>query len=451
VRLTLVHPAIGRRQGQNYIRSWQMESLPIAALAGLTPAGVDIAFYDDRLEAIDFDRPADLVAIPVETYTARRAYQIASEFRRRKVPVVMGGFHATLAPEEVSRFAEAVVTGEAETVWPQVIDDARAGRLQRRYQGGTQSQLSGIRYDRRLFAGKRYLPIRLVETGRGCRFPCEFCAIQSFFDRTSRRRPIGALVDELRVLKDGTKMFFFVDDNFAAEIGSTGEFADAIAPLEIRWITQISINAAHDEALLARLARAGCAGVLIGFESLDEAVLRQMRKNFNRMKGGYRDALANLRRANIRVYGTFVFGYGETPPEGYVEAAEFAIEHGFYIAAFNHLTPFPGTPLYRRLQQEGRLIYEAWWLDPRYRYNDLPFRPEHGSPASVREGCLTARRQFYGIKSILRRFADPLNRGESVLARNFLPINWLHRSELSLRDGFPLGDPAWRGEMIEVG
>ena len=451
MRLTLIHPAIGRREGQNYIRSWQMESLPIAALAGLTPKDVDIAFYDDRLEAIDFDRPADLVAIPVETYTARRAYQIASEFRRRKVPVVMGGFHATLAPEEVSRFAEAVVTGEAEAVWPQVIEDARSGRLQRLYQGGTQSHLSAIRYDRSLFAGKRYLPIRLVETSRGCRFPCEFCAIQSFFDRTSRRRPVGALIDELRALKDGTKMFFFVDDNFAAEIGSAGEFADAIAPLGIRWITQMSINAAHDEALLARLARAGCAGVLIGFESLDETVLRQMRKNFNRMKGGYGDALANLRRANIRVYGTFVFGYGDTPPESYVEAAEFAIEHGFYIAAFNHLTPFPGTPLYRRLEQEGRLIYEAWWLDPRYRYNDLPFRPEQGSPASVREGCLTARRQFYGIKSILRRFADPLNRGEAVLARNFLPINWLHRAELSLRDGFPLGDPSWRGEMIEVG
>lgn len=451
MRLTLIHPAIGRREGQSYIRSWQMESLPIAALAGLTPKDVDIAFYDDRLEAIDFDRPADLVAIPVETYTARRAYQIASEFRRRKVPVVMGGFHATLAPEEVSRFAEAVVTGEAEAVWPQVIEDARSGRLQRLYQGGTQSHLSAIRYDRSLFAGKRYLPIRLVETSRGCRFPCEFCAIQSFFDRTSRRRPVGALIDELRALKDGTKMFFFVDDNFAAEIGSAGEFADAIAPLGIRWITQMSINAAHDEALLARLARAGCAGVLIGFESLDETVLRQMRKNFNRMKGGYGDALANLRRANIRVYGTFVFGYGDTPPESYVEAAEFAIEHGFYIAAFNHLTPFPGTPLYRRLEQEGRLIYEAWWLDPRYRYNDLPFRPEQGSPASVREGCLTARRQFYGIKSILRRFADPLNRGEAVLARNFLPINWLHRAELSLRDGFPLGDPSWRGEMIEVG
>src|SRR5205085_10893455 len=141
---------------------------------------------------------------------------------------------------------------------------------------------------------------------------------------------------------DGTKLFFFVDANFAAEIGSTGEFADAIAPLGIRWITQISINAAHDEALLVRLARAGCAGVLIGFESLDETVLRSMRKNFNRMKGGYGDALANLRRHNIRVYGTFVFGYGETRQEAFEETAQFAIDQKFYIAAFNHLTPFPG-------------------------------------------------------------------------------------------------------------
>jgi radical SAM superfamily enzyme YgiQ (UPF0313 family) len=451
LRLTLVHPAIGRRPGRSYIRSWQMESLPIAALAGLTPPDVEIAFYDDRMEAIDFDRPADLVAIPVETYTARRAYQIASEFRRRKVPVVMGAFHATLAPDEVSRYAEAVVIGEAEGIWPQVIEDARCGRLQPRYQSAAQPCLTAIRYDRSVFAGKRYLPIRLVETGRGCRFPCEFCAIQSYFDRSSRRRPIAALVDELRALKDGTKMFFFVDDNFASDIGTAGEFADAIAPLGIRWITQMSINAAHDEALLARLARAGCAGVLIGFESLDEGVLRQMRKNFNRMKGGYGDALANLRRANIRVYGTFVFGYGETPPAAYLEAAEFAIEHGFYIAAFNHLTPFPGTPLYSRLEREGKLLYDAWWLDPRYRYNDLPFRPDSGDAASVREGCLAARRRFYGVRSILRRFADPINRGEPVLARNFLPINWMHHTELSVRDGFPLGDPQWQGDLIEVG
>ncbi len=127
MRLTIIHPCIGRRVGEPYIRLWQMEPLPAATLAGMTPDGVDIAFYDDRMEYIPYDRPADLVAISVETYTARRAYQIASEYRRRGVPVVMGGFHATLCPQEVARFADAVVIGEAEGLWPPVLADAARG------------------------------------------------------------------------------------------------------------------------------------------------------------------------------------------------------------------------------------------------------------------------------------------------------------------------------------
>jgi radical SAM superfamily enzyme YgiQ (UPF0313 family) len=450
MRLTLVHPAIGRKPGTRYMRSWQMEPLPIAALAGLTPKDVDVAFYDDRMEAIDYDRPADLVAIPVETYTAKRAYQIASEFRRRGVPVVMGGFQATLAPDEVGNYAEAVVIGEAEDLWPQVIDDARSGRLKPVYQAEAQPDLASIRYDRGLFRGKNYLPIRLIETGRGCRFPCDFCAIQTFFKRRARHRPIDAIVADLIALKDDARLFFFVDDNFAADIAFAHDLAEAIAPLGIRWVTQMSINAAHDEALLAKLVRAGCVGVLIGFESLDEAVLRSMRKTFNTMKGGYAVALGNLRRHGIRVYGTFVFGYGETRREAFAEAAEFAIEHRFYIAAFNHLTPFPGTPLYRRLQSEGRLLYERWWLDERYRYNDLPFRPEGAAPDDVRRGCLSARRAFYGWRSIATRLVDRVNRADAVMFRNFLPINIMHRAELSTRDRFPLGDPAWRGTLLPV-
>ena len=450
MRLTFVQPAIGRRPGVNYMRSWQMEPLPIAALAGLTPRDVEITFYDDRMEKIDFDRPADLAAIPVETYTAKRAYQIASDFRRRGVPVVMGGFHATLAPNEVTDYADAVVIGEAETTWPQVIDDARAGRLRRIYEAQRASDLSGVRIDRSLFAGRNYLPIRLIETGRGCRFPCDFCAVQTFFERSARRRPIGAVVEEILAQRATTRLFFFVDDNFAADLDAAGELADAIAPLGVRWITQMSINAAHDEALLARLKRAGCVGVLIGFESLDPANLRAMRKGFNVMKGGYEIALANLRRHSIRLYGTFVFGYGPTRSDMFEEAADFAIRHRFYIAAFNHLTPFPGTPLYKRLKAEGRLVYDRWWLDARYRYNDLPFLPEGGAPDDIRQGCLAARRKFYGWGSIGKRIFDPVNRSDALMFRNFLPINYLHRRELGARDHFPLGDPAWPGEFLKV-
>lgn len=447
MHLTLVHPAIGHRQGESYIRTWQMEPLPVAALAGLTPPDVELAFHDDRMEAIDFDAPTDAVAIAVETYTAARAYQIASEYRRRGVPVVMGGFHATLVPDEVARYAEAIVTGEAEAVWPRVVDDLCHGTLERRYHG-EQRPLAGIRVDRRLFAGKRYLPIGLVETGRGCRFPCEFCAIQTFFSRSYRARPVEHVIAELDALKREKRVFFFVDDNFAGDIDARRPLLAALAKLRVRWITQMSINAAHDEQFVAELHRAGCRGVLIGFESLDEANLRLMRKRFNSMRGGFRQALANLRRHHIFVYGTFIFGYDHDRASSFDEAAEFAMAEDMYIAAFNHLTPFPGTPLYRRLAAERRLRFESWWLDARYRYNDLPFVPKALSPEEVTRGCVAARRRFYGWRSIARRslahWRDPF------VFRNFFLVNAMHRREIAQRDGYPLGDETWGGALAEV-
>src|SRR5687768_15381715 len=145
MRLTLIHPCIGRRPGQPYIRTWQMEPLPPAVIAGLTPSGVDVRFYDDRMENIPFDESTDLVALSVETYTAKRSYQIASEYRRRGVPVVMGGFHPTLVPDEASEYAEAIVVGEAEGLWARVLEDAAARRLEPVYRQPRRPPLSGLR------------------------------------------------------------------------------------------------------------------------------------------------------------------------------------------------------------------------------------------------------------------------------------------------------------------
>lgn len=447
LRLTLIHPAIGHRAGERYIRSWQMESLPIAVLTALTPPDVELDFHDDRLEAIPFDTPTDAVAIPVETYTAARAYQIASEYRLRGVPVVMGGFHATLVPDEVALHAEAVVTGEAEAVWAEVVDDLRHGQLQPRYHGERRS-LSEVRVDRRIFAGKRYLPIGLIETGRGCKFPCEFCAIQTFFSRTYRARPVDEVVAELASLRHEKRLFFFVDDNFAGDMKAGRELLPALAPLKLRWITQMSINAAHDEGYLQAMREAGCVGVLIGFESLDEKNLVLMNKRFNSMRGGFSQALAKLRRQGIFVYGTFVFGYEHDTPQSFDEAVDFATDEGMYIAAFNHLTPFPGTPLYQRLQAERRLRFERWWLDPAYRYNDLPFMPKGMRPEDVTLGCVSARRRFYGWPSIVRRsrhhWRDPF------VFRNYFLVNAMHRNEVSQRNGYPLGDETWVGRMLRV-
>jgi radical SAM superfamily enzyme YgiQ (UPF0313 family) len=450
VKLTLIHPCIGRRQGQRYLRSWEMEPLPPATIAGLTPADVDIRFHDDRMEGIPYDEPTDLVALSVETYTARRAYQIASEYRRRGVPVVMGGFHPTLCPDETARYAESVVIGEAEESWPRLIDDFRHGRLEPVYRAAARPSLRGLRPDRRIFRGKRYLPIGLVEAGRGCHFRCEFCAVQSVFKNTQSRRPLDEVISEVASIRDQRRLFFFVDDNITSNLAEAKEFFRALAPLNVRWVSQSSINAAHDEEFLDLLVRSGCRGVLIGFESLNPAALAAMNKSFNTMRGGYEKACANLRRFGLRLYATFIFGYDADTPESFALASDFARDHKFYIAAFNHLTPFPGTPLYARLQSQGRLLYDSWWLDPSYRYNAVPFQPAAMSPEMLARCCLDARRRFYAWSSIVRRGFDPVNRADAFMFRNFFPINSMLRVDTNRRDGFPLGDEAWTGSLLRA-
>lgn len=451
MRLTLVHPAIGRRRGQRYIRTWQMEPLPPALIAALTPADVEVRFYDDRMEAIPFDEPTDLVAISVETYTAKRAYQLASEFRRRGVPVVMGGFHATLCPDETARYAESVVVGEAEKLWAEVIDDYRHGTPQKFYRDAGRPSLRGSRPDRRIFRGKRYLPIGLVEAGRGCHFRCEFCAVQTVFGRTQTRRPMDEILDEVASLKDRTGLIFFVDDNITSNLAEAKAFFRALAPLGVRWVSQASINAAHDEEFLELLARSGCQGILIGFESLNAANLAAMNKRFNLMGGGYAKALDNLRRFRIRLYATFIFGYDSDTASSFDETVDFAMHHHFYITAFNHLTPFPGTELYARLESEGRLLFPSWWLDDRYSYNMVPFQPGRMAPEDVERGCVSARRRFYSWSSILRRSIDPVNRANLFMFRNFFLINALHRSDVDGRNHYPLGAEGWQGPLLQAG
>ncbi|HEX2186949.1 MAG TPA: radical SAM protein [Chloroflexota bacterium] len=450
MRLTIIHPCVGRKAGAPYIRSWQMEPLAPAVLAGLTPPGVEVRFYDDRMEPIPYDAPTDLVAISVETYTARRAYQIASLYRRRGVPVVMGGFHATLVPEEVGEYAESIVVGEAEGLWPQVIEDVGQGRLRRVYRGERRPPLHGLTLDRAIFAGKRYLPIGLVEAGRGCHFRCEFCAIQSYFGSTQTRRPAEEIVEEIRRLDK--KLIFFVDDNITSNMEQAKALFRALIPLKIRWVSQASINAAHDEEFLRLIKASGCQGLLIGFESLNPENLRRMRKSFNTMGGGYEVALANLRRHGIRLYVTFILGYDDDHRDTFEETLAFAMKHRFYMVAFNHLTPFPGTPLYRRLEAEGRLLFDRWWLHPEYRYGMVPFAPRGMTAEEVRRQCVRARERFYSLPSIVKRSLDfRVNSNSFFMWSNFFVINWLMRKEVTQRQDLPLGDETFGGPLLKVG
>src|SRR5262245_43137471 len=170
MRLTLVYPSVGRKENTPYVRAWQMQPLSMALLAGLTPPEVEVRFFDDRMESIDFDAPADLVAISVETFTALRAYKIARQFRARGVPVVMGGYHVTLLPTEAAAEADAIIVGDAEPVWAQVLSDARRRDLKPRYDGTGRRTLARVPSRREVFAGKPYQDITLVEFARGCNF-----------------------------------------------------------------------------------------------------------------------------------------------------------------------------------------------------------------------------------------------------------------------------------------
>jgi len=450
-RVTIVHPCVGRRVGQKgYVRTWKMAPIPAAMVAALLPADVERRFYDDRLETIPWDEPTDLVAISVETYTARRAYQIASEYRARGVPVVMGGFHATLCPREVMRYCESIVIGEAESVLPRVIDDYRHGTPEKVYRAGGRPALGAVLPDRSIFRGKRYLPIGLIESARGCRFRCDFCAIQTFFDSTQTHHPVDRVLEEVRRVRRPGQMIFFIDDNITSDVRAAKELMRALIPLGIRWVSQSSIVVAWDDEALDLMRRSGCQGLLVGFESLDPGSLASMNKSFNLMRGGPEQAMANFRRHGLRIYGTFILGYDEDRPTSLDTTLEFAVREGLFIAAFNHVTPFPGTPLYERMESEGRLLFEAWWNDPRYRYNMVPFRPRHMSSEEVARRCVEARRRFYAWPSIAKRATHPVNRHSPFMFANFMAINAMHRWDIDGRNGLPLGDEAWRGTLLEA-
>ncbi|MGB6045440.1 MAG: radical SAM protein [Pirellulales bacterium] len=438
MKVTLIYPSVGRKEGVPYVRAWQMEPLSMALLASLTPPDVEIRFFDDRLEDILLDEPTDLVAISVETFTALRAYSIAREYRARGVPVVMGGYHVTLIPAEAAEHADAIVIGDADTVWESMLDDARHGRLQPIYRGVARRNLSGLRPRREIFSGKNYQNITLVEFARGCNFQCDFCSITAFHHASQNHRPPREVAAEMEAT--GSRRFFIVDDNFVSQPEKARQLCRELIPLNVHWVGQASLHIANDDDLLELMVRSGCLGVLVGMESLDPENLRDMGKQWNLSAGTYAESLQRFRSHGLAVYGTFVFGYDNDDAETVRRSVEFARQQKLFLAAFNHLVPFPGTPLYRRLQEQGRLRTPKWWLDPAGRVGDVTFRPAKMSPDELQEACLEARREFYRWGSIFSRMRDRrANIKNLLMASVFLGLNATSHFDIDLRQGLQLG------------
>ena len=425
-----------------------MEPLCFAVLKSLTPAEYEVSFFDERLEAIPFDLSTDLVALTVETYTARRAYQIADRFRERGVTVVMGGYHPTFLPEETLQHADAIVQGDAEGVWEQLLYDAEHDTLQPVYSSRTFPELAGYMPDRSIFDGKKYAPMGLVQYGRGCKFNCSFCSIRAFYGNSLRQRPVDEVVEDIR--RSGRRHIFIVDDNLFVSADKARELFEALVPLNVTWSCQVSIDVARDPDLVRLMARSGCISALIGFESLDPASLREIRKGWNVKWQSYDDAVDVFRQAGIMLYGTFVFGCDNDTPEAFAKSLEFARRNKFMLANFNPLTPTPGAPLFDRMRDEGRLLHERWWLDPDFSYGDATLRPKKMSPRQLTDGCFTARREFNTARSILHRLFDRHSNFRSLYrAGVFLIANLISRREIYRKQDRPLGSGPGEEHLAE--
>lgn len=435
MKIVFILPAIGKKPGEKYIGTWKMEPLTIAVLSSLTPARFERQFFDDRIELIDYDTPADLVVITLETYTAKRGYTIAARFRQRGVPVLVGGYHATLLPNEAQLHADSVLCGNAETVWGMMLDDFENRRLQKRYYGST--AYTSVMPDRSVFAGKKYLPIRMVETGRGCGHNCSFCAIAAYYGCEYHPRPQEQVTADLAASPH--KYHFLVDDNLVADLGNCKTLLQKITPLNIKWAGQGTLTMARDPELLRLMKRSGCELILIGFESLNPQSLAQMNKSWETALGERDELVQRIHDAGLGIYATFVFGYDGDDEAAFVRTLEFSKKHRFYTAAFNHLLPFPGTATYANLRDQNRLLREKWWLEDDYNYGELAFRPKHMSAERMSNLCRDARREFSGAAAVFNRGIAAMGRSSPLMWSLFWAMNLRLGREVDEKMNVPIG------------
>ena len=417
MKITFVKPNIGRMEHSLYVDEGRMEPLQLGVLAGMTPPDVECVIYDDRLEAIPYDEPTDLAAITVEIYTARRAYEIAAEFRARGVKVIMGGFQPTLLPEESLAHADSIFVGDAELAWHEVVADAKAGKLKPVYKSPPgAAQIGGTKPRRDLFKGKGYLPITLMQFSRGCRFACEFCHISVYFDKGHFVRHTKEVLAEIEA--QDRKLVFFVDDNFLSNHEAAKLFLRELIPMKIRWVSQASIDMVNDLELMDLLARSGCLGFVVGFESIKPGSLLEMKKGPNFLGGHkknpyrpewdkYQSQIDVLRQFHFQTWAAFTLGYDHDTVESIQDTLEFAMANKFCFAAFNILMPYPHTPFYDKLQRENRLLWDGkWWLHPDYRFNHAAFIPRNMTPDELTAACWDIRYKWNTKASIFKRMWD---------------------------------------------
>ena len=371
--------------------------LVLPLLAGLTPPDFDISLVDENVEPVDTNAAADLVALSCMTASAPRAYAIADAFRERGIPVVIGGIHPTIMPDEAACHADAVVIGEAEPVWQTLLEDFAAGRLRLRYSNDGYADLTGLPHPRRdLLQVHRYLTTNVVQTARGCPNNCSFCIVGTVAGRKVRFRPVEEVVEEVRPLHG---WIGFVDDNITGHPRRAKKLFEALIPLKRRWVGQADLTMAEDSELMKLAVRSGCKAMFIGLESLSQENLRATHKMPN-VGIDMDEAITKIHQAGIEIIGSFVLGLDGDDRGTFERTVAFAERHKLAAAQFAVLTPFPGTATREQLEKEGRILDNDW---SDYTMSNVVFRPRQMTPCDLNEGQAYAYGRFYSIPSILKR------------------------------------------------
>jgi radical SAM superfamily enzyme YgiQ (UPF0313 family) len=388
------------------LRKRKLVGAVLPYLAALAPKEWDVSLLDDATEKVDYEADVDAVAITIRTVTSLRGYEIARRFRDRNIPVLMGGPHATFHAEEVAGHSDAVCIGEAEGVFPRMLEDAAAGRLKRFYRRDSPAPLDGMpvpRWD--LLDPSKYVFYKpyVIQYSRGCTYVCDFCAERRLNgDYGYRCRPVEEVVADIK--RCGSRHIFFAASQFAGDKAHAMELMEALVPLGIRWSTLLSAHFCLDTKFLDLARRSGLLHVNTGIESIEQKTLQAMHKGFNRVKQ-YEEVLRNLTVRGISYSLNFVFGSDTEEEDVFDTTLRFLSEQKAETAYFNILVPLRGTALHERFKAEGRLLDE----ENMERWPELSchFRPLRYGPEELVRRVARIRRDFYTFGSAVRRLPIP--------------------------------------------
>ncbi len=317
----------------------------------------------------------------------------------------MGGVQCSILPDETLCHADAIVLGDAESVWPQVLKDFSDGQMKKVYRDEQATKtLVHVPPRRDIFRKYKYFPNNVIETGRGCPHTCDFCTVAAMHGGLYKKKSIPDVVRDIESLSG--KDLYIADDNFVANQKYVIELCKAIAPYGLHWVVEGSILMARNPELMRWMAKAGCVCILNGFESLNPETLKLMGKSWTQTVRTYEESIRAIRDHGISIYGSFVLGYDTDTADDIERTVEFAIEQKLALASFNQVIPFPGTNLYRRLEAEKRLLYDKWWLDPDYFMEKPIFKPGRMAPEALSRGVVKARMEFYRFSNACKRFLD---------------------------------------------